>query len=153
MYAITNRVKTVGNAQPSVEKVPVVADPGELGTPPAKSKTAITNILTGTGMVVTALYAAGWFGVFNYSFVPWLLRSQSMPSSAAWNYTKPSRIYMRNLADGAQFAFPAMAETSRHIRSYRWRYSRLFFWPRISLRGSKRHSSSRNRTIQSKYES
>lgn len=59
-------MKTVGNAQPSVDKVPVVADPGELGTLPAKSKTAITNILTGTGMVVTALCAAGWFGVFNY---------------------------------------------------------------------------------------
>jgi len=56
---ILNKVKTVGNAQPAVEKViekvPVVADPGELGTPPAKSKTVITNILTGIGMVVTAI--------------------------------------------------------------------------------------------------
>ncbi|MEN5297537.1 hypothetical protein ABE530_04175 [Brucella sp. TWI559] len=59
LEAILNKVKTVGNAQPAVEKViekvPVVADPGELGTPPAKSKTVITNILTGIGMVVTAV--------------------------------------------------------------------------------------------------
>ncbi|MBC8718176.1 hypothetical protein [Ochrobactrum sp. Marseille-Q0166] len=57
--AILNKVKTVGNAQPAVEKViekvPVVTDPGELGTPPGKSKTVITNILTGFGMVVTAI--------------------------------------------------------------------------------------------------
>ncbi len=59
--AILNKVKTAGSAQGSVEaaviveEVPVVADPGELGTPPAKSKTVITNVLTGIGMAVTAV--------------------------------------------------------------------------------------------------
>uniref|UniRef100_A0A193SCZ4 Putative transmembrane protein n=1 Tax=biofilter metagenome TaxID=1070537 RepID=A0A193SCZ4_9ZZZZ len=61
MEAILDKVKTAGSAVPSadqvvvVEKVPVVADPGELGESPVKSKTVITNFLTGIGMAVTAV--------------------------------------------------------------------------------------------------
>lgn len=63
MEAILDKVKAAGSAPPSadqvmvVEKVPVVADPGELGESPVKSKTVITNVLTSIGMVVTAVGA------------------------------------------------------------------------------------------------
>lgn len=59
--AVLNDVKVAGSVHhaveppPVVEKVPVVADPGELGTPPIKSKTVITNVLSGIGMIATAV--------------------------------------------------------------------------------------------------
>ncbi len=62
--AVLDRVKAVGNAVPAqptpapdpiiVEK-PVVADPEELGTPPAKSKTVWTWALAGIGSIVAAV--------------------------------------------------------------------------------------------------
>ena len=61
--AILDQVNAVGttmavsDAVVVIEKVPVVADPGELGTPPATSKTVITNALTAIGMAVTAVGA------------------------------------------------------------------------------------------------
>ncbi|UGQ22211.1 hypothetical protein [Brucella anthropi] len=61
MEAILDKVKAAGSTPLSadqvvvVEKVPVVADPGELGESPVKSKTVITNLLTGIGMAVTAV--------------------------------------------------------------------------------------------------
>ena len=61
MEAILDKVKAAGSAPPSadqvvvVEKVPIVADPGELSESPVKSKTVITNFLTGIGMAVTAV--------------------------------------------------------------------------------------------------
>lgn len=59
--AVLNDVKAAGSVQrpvdpsPVIETVPVVADPGELGTPPIKSKTVITNVLSGIGMIATAV--------------------------------------------------------------------------------------------------
>ncbi len=60
--AVLDRVKAAGNAVPAqptpepiiVEK-PVVADPEELGTPPAKSKTVWTWALAGIGSIVAAV--------------------------------------------------------------------------------------------------
>ena len=60
--AILNKVKTAGAAQPVtevvVEQVPVVADPGELGTKPSKSKTVWT--WAGAG-IMSAISGAGSF--------------------------------------------------------------------------------------------
>ncbi len=62
--AVLDRVKAAGNSAPVqptpapdpiiVEK-PVVADPEELGTPPAKSKTVWTWALAGVGSIITAV--------------------------------------------------------------------------------------------------
>lgn len=62
--AVLNKVKTAGNAQRAVEpaviveQVPVVADPGELGTKPSKSKTVWT--WAGAG-IMSAISGAGSF--------------------------------------------------------------------------------------------
>ena len=60
--AILNKVKTAGAAQPVtevvVEQVPVVADPGELGTKPSKSKTVWT--WAGAG-IMSAISGVGSF--------------------------------------------------------------------------------------------
>jgi len=60
--AVLNKVKTAGAAQPTadviVEQVPVVADPGELGTKPSKSKTVWT--WAGAG-IMSAISGAGSF--------------------------------------------------------------------------------------------
>lgn len=54
---IANTPETVIISSPveTVVKEPVVADPGELSTPPAKSKTVWTNAITVAGMVVTGV--------------------------------------------------------------------------------------------------
>ena len=64
--AVLNKVKTAGAAQPAaeviVEQVPVVADPGELGTKPSHSKTvwtwtgaAIMSAVSGVGSFLGGL--------------------------------------------------------------------------------------------------
>ncbi|MFC7064828.1 hypothetical protein [Brucella rhizosphaerae] len=63
MEAILDQVKSAANSTSAsdavvvVEKVPIVADPGELGSPPTKSKTVIGNALTAIGMAVTGIGA------------------------------------------------------------------------------------------------
>lgn len=63
MEAVLDQVKAAGSSTAAsdavvvVEKVPIVADPGELGTAPAKSKTVIGNALTAIGMAVTGIGA------------------------------------------------------------------------------------------------
>ncbi|MFS2326354.1 hypothetical protein U2P60_13225 [Brucella sp. H1_1004] len=63
MEAILDQVKAAGSstavsdAALVVEKLPIVADPGELGAPPTKSKTVIGNALTTIGMALTGIGA------------------------------------------------------------------------------------------------